>query len=383
MPLIRAQGRRLRSAFAGPLDAPSRAWKISLVVIGAAMIFVLDVTTPARIVAVLYVGVVLLASTLKQRRWIVRATVVSLALTILAFALQHGRDPIGLPLARCLVSLGAITLTGVLRLENLSTARQLAERTQLLRLQSDLTHADRMSSLGELSASIAHEVNQPLAGILGNAQAGLRWLRRDPPDLAAVEDSFVRIVADAKRAAAVLARIRGLARKAEPVAEPLNLGELLEETAMLLRLELQRNVITLTLAAPDAPVTVHADRVQMQQVLINLMMNAIQAMAGAPDGRRELNVALRRETEGAVVVIRDTGPGIAEAVQDGLFAPFVTTKTDGMGIGLSICASIIRESGGRISADNAPEGGAIFRFVLPLSEGLPRRDAGGAIAHPT
>ena len=240
----------------------------------------------------------------------------------------------------------------------------------LQRAQAELAHVSRISTLGELVASIAHEVNQPLAGIVANGAACLRWLRREPPDLEEVRQAVERIIGDGQRAAQVVHRMRALARKEEPDRRPLDLNELVEESLPLVAPELSHRRIKVDLAlAPHLP-EVLADRVQLQQVLINLLINGIQAMAETTERERVLTISSRLDAADAVTLaVRDSGPGIDPDTEPQLFKAFVTTKPDGMGMGLSICKSIVEAHGGRIWAgDVATPGqghGAVFQFTLP------------------
>lgn len=245
--------------------------------------------------------------------------------------------------------------------------------------QAELAHVSRISTLGELTASISHEVNQPLASIVTNGEACLRWLRREQPDLDEAQQATERIIREGQRAAQVILRLRALVRKEEPVRRLLNLNELVEETLPLIAQEVSRQRIKVELSlAPELPMVL-ADRVQLQQVLINLLNNAIQAMVEATGRQRVLTISSHLDEAGAVMLaIRDSGPGIDPATAHHLFKAFVTTKTNGMGMGLSICKSIIEAHDGRIWAsgtempdempDGMPEGmrGAVFRFTLPV-----------------
>ncbi len=240
---------------------------------------------------------------------------------------------------------------------------------QLQDLQAQFAHAARVSMLGELTASIAHEVNQPLAAIATNASAGMRWLSRPEPDLEELRSINTRVVADAQRAAAIIARVRDMAVRRAPEPQPLSVNAVVEEALLFLRHESQGKGVAVTLdPGPDLP-DVLADRTQVQQVVVNLVANAIQAMA-ADDGPREIRVTTGRDAEGRVsVTIRDTGPGVRPDDLPRLFDSFFTTKADGMGMGLPICRSIIETHGGAIRAENNAGGrGACFAFTLPASE---------------
>lgn len=248
------------------------------------------------------------------------------------------------------------------------TARKRAH-AELARLQAEFAHAARVSMLGELTASIAHEVNQPLAAIAANAAAGLRWLGRDEPDVAEARAITARIAADAQRAADIIARVRTMASARPLEKTALSVNGVVEEAMVFLRHEMQAQGAELTLdLAPDLPAVV-GDRIQLQQVVVNLAVNALQAMAHG-EGRRALTVRTRRETDGQVrVAFDDTGPGIDAAHLGSLFDSFFTTKDAGMGMGLPICRSIVEGHGGTIAAENRSDGeGARFTFTLPYAE---------------
>lgn len=242
-------------------------------------------------------------------------------------------------------------------------------RTQarLVRAQADLTHMARITTLGQLAASIAHEVNQPLSAIITYAKSGRRWLAREAPDAPEVADCLEHIAANGVRAADVIDRVRNLARKADPKQTRIELPQLFEETVALLDRVMQAHQVVLRVSVPDDLAAVAGDRVQIQQVLMNLMLNAEQAMARTAADRRGLHLAAHGEDDRVVVELRDHGTGIAGDPED-IFRPFFSTKADGMGMGLSICRSIIEQHGGTLSAANHPEGGAIFRFHLPTAE---------------
>lgn len=243
------------------------------------------------------------------------------------------------------------------------TARNQAQAA-LSKAQADLAHAMRLTSLGELAASIAHEVNQPLAGIVSHGQAGLRWLRGDKPNLDAAITSLERLVEEAKRAGNVIAGIRALAKNELPQPERLSLGQTIEDTLTLLEHELKRSRVDLHTHLDKSLLPVRADRVQIQQVIINLVMNAAQAMMKGEDRRLMVTSATSRNE--AVVTIKDSGPGVDHDLRGRLFTAFTTNRAEGMGLGLSICASIVDRYGGRIWSDYDDENGATFRFSLPL-----------------
>ncbi|MFG1376178.1 nitrogen regulation protein NR(II) [Xanthobacter autotrophicus] len=253
------------------------------------------------------------------------------------------------------------------------TERKRAEN-ELHQAQVDLAHVTRVTTMGELTASIAHEVNQPLAAIVTNGEACLRWLRRPVPDMGEAEVSVERMIANARRASEVVARLRALARRSEPLHVQIDLGEVIEETVMLIERELSNHGVRLHLAIDPALPPVLGDRVQLQQVVINLALNAIQAMDGAADERRRLRISAApddNDAPGVAITVEDDGPGVDEEKLPVLFNPFFSTKKDGMGLGLSISRSIVEAHGGRIFAargDGTAMRGMRFTLVLPLAK---------------
>ena len=238
-------------------------------------------------------------------------------------------------------------------------------RARLDQSQAELTHVARVTTLGQLAASIAHEVNQPLSAIITYAKSGTRWLAREAPDAVEVRDCLDRIAANGTRAADVIARIRDMARKADPQQGQVALAPLIEETAALLLRELQAHEVRIHMdVAADLP-AVAGDRVQLQQVLMNLLLNAEQAMADIPAADRALCIDAARDGDHVAVLVRDCGTGIPGDPET-LFAPFFTTKPAGLGMGLSICRSIVERHGGTLAAENNATRGATFRFRLPV-----------------
>jgi two-component system sensor kinase FixL len=236
------------------------------------------------------------------------------------------------------------------------------------RLRRDLAHVGRVSTMGALTASLAHELNQPLTAILSNAQAAQRLLQADPTNLVEVSAILKDIVEDDQRAAAVIHRLRGLLQKGELELAMLDLNELVGEVARLVSSDLIARgvVLRLELAAGLAPV--RGDRVQLQQVVLNLILNGLDAIGESRTGDRTL--VLRTEGDGPAAVrvaVRDSGAGIDEADLDHIFHAFYTTKADGLGMGLAIARSIVDAHGGGLEAHNNADGGATFSFSLPLN----------------
>ncbi|MBO9623363.1 MAG: PAS domain S-box protein [Sphingomonas sp.] len=254
-----------------------------------------------------------------------------------------------------------ITLIGTVDVRD----RKRAE-ARLRQVQAEFSHAARVSTLGELTASIAHEVNQPLAAISAFGQASLRWLQKPEPDLQEVMALTGDIVADARRASDIIARIRGMALKRDPDPQPLSVNALIEESLLIVRHEGLDKGVTVETVLGDALPPVMADRVQLQQVVVNLAMNAIQAMAGAGVRERVLTVTTRAHAGEVEMLVEDTGGGIEPGHLERLFSGFFTTKENGMGMGLPICRSIVQAHGGRIRAENSGNG-ARFTVALPTA----------------
>jgi len=236
--------------------------------------------------------------------------------------------------------------------------------------QVDLAHATRVIMLGELTSSIAHEVNQPLAAILSNAEACLRWLDREPGGMDQARRSVEWIVKDVNRAAEVIRRVRALARKTDEERTLFDINDVVNEVRFLMRREMSGKSVSLRVELAPIPLMVRADRVQLQQVIINLMMNGIEAMQSVTDRPRELFIQSQRDDVGQVVLImRDCGVGFSAEDTERLFKAFFTTKSRGLGLGLSICRSIVEAHGGRLSAGQNSDSGATFQFTLPSHDG--------------
>jgi signal transduction histidine kinase len=252
-------------------------------------------------------------------------------------------------------------------LAGIAIERKLAreERERLRQAQADLARVSRVTTMGELTASLAHEVNQPIAAAVTNANTCLRWLTRDHPDVEEAREAASRIVKDGTRAAEIIKRIRLLFKKGSPERELVDVNEVIREMIVLLRSEATRYNITVRMElAADLP-RIIGDRVQLQQVLMNLIVNSIDAMKEV-EGARELAVKSQRtEKEEALVSVSDSGVGLPVQQADQIFKSFFTTKPHGTGMGLSISRSIIESHGGRLWAANNSPRGASFCFSLP------------------
>ena len=264
----------------------------------------------------------------------------------------------------------------------LTIARDITERLRaeeeherLRQLEVDLAHINRVSLMGELAVSIAHEVNQPLAGVVSNGSACLRWLAGDPPNLDEAREAARRIVRDGKRAGDVIARVRALTRRDATSSEKLDLNQSIQEVLALVGDDAQRtNVMIRTQFADDlAPVA--GDRVQLQQVMLNLVMNAIEAMSTVEERAREVVITTRNvDAEHVHVTVEDSGPGVDSDAVEKIFEPFYTTKASGMGMGLSVSRSIVQSHGGRLWATVRDGPGTVFHFVLPKYPERPHSD---------
>jgi PAS domain S-box-containing protein len=247
------------------------------------------------------------------------------------------------------------------------TEEELRRREARLRdAQMELAHANRVTATGQLAASIAHEVSQPIAAALTNANAARRWLGAEPPDLEEVRQALGRIIRDGRRASDIIGRIRALVRKEPARKDQLDINQTMLEVIALTRSELRRNRTKLQTQLADGLPLIPGDRTQLQQVMLNLILNALEAMNGSSETPRELLIRTEQNGPGGVLVaVHDSGPGLEPESLDRLFDAFYTTKPSGMGMGLSICRSIIESHGGRVwAAPNLPQGAA-FHFTLP------------------
>jgi C4-dicarboxylate-specific signal transduction histidine kinase len=279
--------------------------------------------------------------------------------------------------------IGGSRCEGVTFVLNLSEQKRAEEALQIA--QAELAHVTRVTTLGELTTSIAHEINQPLAAAGSNASACFRWLAAQ--NLEKAQDSAALVIADVERAGQIIGRIRALAKKAPPQKDWLDLNETIREVIAMVRNTVQRNQVLLQTQLPTDLPRILADRVQLQQVILNLLINAIEAMSGVVDSPRELRISSQRVREipnqsekdrfedraaaqsgwtHVLVAVEDSGPGLDPRSLDRLFDAFYTTKPQGLGMGLAISRSIIEAHGGRLWAMANASRGAVFQFTLPI-----------------
>jgi two-component system sensor kinase FixL len=246
------------------------------------------------------------------------------------------------------------------------TQRKQAE-IQLREQRAELAHVARISTMGELAASLAHELNQPLTAILSNAQAALRFLSGRPADIEEVRETLQDIVKDNSRAGEVIRRIRALVKKEVIELVSVDMVNLVREVAALVHSDAIILNVKLVVETTDSLPAVQGDKVQLQQVVLNLLLNAFDAMKESPPAERQVKLSIARNDAGSIeTAVSDRGPGLSSDKLDKIFEPFYTTKGEGLGMGLSICRSIIEAHGGRLWAENNLDRGATFYFTLPV-----------------
>jgi C4-dicarboxylate-specific signal transduction histidine kinase len=234
--------------------------------------------------------------------------------------------------------------------------------------ETELAHVNRITAMGELAASIVHETMQPISGAVINAHTGLRFLSADQPNLEQVRHALDRIVADSTRASDVIAKLRALSKKAPQQMERLDVNDTIRDVIAMIQGQAMRNGVSVHTHFTENLPPIEGDRVQLQQVVLNLFINAVEAMSGEPEGARDVLIGTANDAPGAVVVsVRDSGPGISPESVDNLFDSFYTTKARGMGMGLSICRTIVEAHGGRIWASPPAGTGATIQFTLPVA----------------
>ena len=271
-------------------------------------------------------------------------------------------------------SMGHLTAYGAENTEFVGTIMDVTERRaaeEALRgALGDLERASRLNTMGQLTASIAHEINQPLAAIITNAEACLLWLEADRPDLEEARQAATRIVRNGHRAGDIIKSVRALTRKSTPEMISLGINDVIREVIVLIGAEFRRRGVRVDTSLSSDLVSVVGDRVQLQQVVLNLIMNGIEAMAHPMNGQPRLQISSTNDESGGVLVaIADSGPGLDLTRADRIFEAFFTTKPEGMGMGLSICRSIIDAHGGRLWASPNLPNGAVFQFTLPAAAG--------------
>jgi C4-dicarboxylate-specific signal transduction histidine kinase len=254
----------------------------------------------------------------------------------------------------------------VFRRQRQARERELADQDRNTAMQAELARVARLTTMGQMAASIAHEINQPLAGIVNNANAGLRWLNRQPRNIKEVEAALRRIVRDGERGSGILESIRAMLKKGDRKKVELDLNELISDVTRLTQGQFERYGVSIRSELADDLPKVWADRVQLEQVILNLVMNAAEATLSNSD--RERVVCVRSEkydSNGALIYVEDSGTGVEPEEVNRIFEAFFTTKADGIGMGLSICRSIVESHGGRITVAKATLHGSVFKVILP------------------
>ncbi|WMJ69297.1 ATP-binding protein [Stenotrophomonas sp. 24(2023)] len=339
---------------------PRRTLVLLALIVVMAAIFIADTLTDYAVAAAcFYAAVILAASRVLPRRGLLALAALCIALTVLSFFLtRFGAFQVGVVNSAIGVLVISITTYLSLKMEAAKAAVQDA--------QARLLRVARASTVGELTTSIAHEVNQPLAAIATSAEASQRWLAQSPPNVDKALQGIARILADAHRASDVIARIRGLTRGAAPERRAFHLDEAIDEMLALSRSELdQHGIVLARVTGADLP-AVFADRVQVQQVIGNLILNAVDAMEAVPAAERRLSLVTARDGRDRVSLsVRDRGVGLPPEHPERVFDAFWTTKARGLGLGLSLSRSIIEANDGHIRAERPSGGGACFIFDLP------------------
>jgi len=378
---MKHQARSHRSTASGWLPIVTAALVVAIFI--ADLVTELEIQHLGIVVATFYVVVVLMSARLLRAQGIVLVSAGCMGLTVLGyilmplllayFPISHVKSPIsdeaeGIVNTGISVAIIGLTTFLVLRSQAAEVVlREQAAADALQKAQADLARLNRVLMLGEMAASIAHEINQPVAAVMTDAAAGLRWLDAQPPELEEVRQSLSRVLKEGNRVGEVIGRVRSLVKQAPPSKDWLEINEAIGEVIALTKAELQRNEVRLqTRLSSDLPL-IHGDRVQLQQVIVNLVMNASEAMSGASDRPRELTIVSNiNDAKDVSVEVRDTGSGLDTANLDQLSRSFYTTKPNGMGMGLAISRTIVEAHGGRLSAAPGKPYGAVFAFTLPI-----------------
>ncbi|WP_045761177.1 sensor histidine kinase [Xanthomonas albilineans] len=345
-----------------PLPPHRRLLGLAALCVVLAAIFVADTLTDYAVAAPLFYTVAILgAARLLAPAGLAMLAGICVMLIVLSFHLTHaGAYHVGVINSAISIVVVAVTASIAMQMERAKAATHAAQ-AQLLRLA-------RVRSLGNLTASIAHEVNQPLAAIVTSGHACQRWLDQQPPNLDKARAALARILADAERAGEVIARVRRLTKGEAPQKRPFDLNAAVAEVLAMSHGELERNAVTVQTELATALPQVSADPVQIQQVIGNLLLNAVEAMAATPPAQRTLRIVTEREDARTLrLSVADAGEGLSAQAQAHLFDAFWTTKQDGIGIGLSISRSIVEAGGGRIWAEPGRPHGAVFCVCLPAA----------------
>ncbi len=325
-------------------------------------IFIADTVTELEIAfPAFYTAVVLMAVRFCEKRGVILVGLGCIGLTLLSDFLTWDATPTEAGVINTAISLVAIASTTYLALKIAS------EKEAAYQVRSQLAHVARVTTLGEMAASIAHEVNQPLAAVTINGNACLHWLDTHPPNLDEAKKAVTRLVKDADRASDIIVRVRNLTKSSSPEPEWLVVNDVISSTVALVERDIQQNQVSLRMQLSENIPRVEGDRVQLQQVVLNLILNAIEAMNAVAAGTRRLSVRTAKCDEGVLISVQDTGVGFAAKDIDRIFNAFYTTKSGGMGMGLAISRSIVESHGGRIwAAQNGPCG-ADIQFILPTA----------------
>jgi signal transduction histidine kinase len=350
-----------------PRAAATWVLPFSAIVLAAA-IFIADTVTDLEIAfPAFYTVIVLIAVRFCKKRGVVLVGVGCIALTLLSDLVTIDVPPSQAGIINTCISLLAIAATTYLAL------KIEMEKEVTFEARSQLAHIARVTTLGEMTATIAHEVNQPLTAVLINGNACLHWLDAEPPDLNEARKNIANIVRDANRASGIVVQVRDLTKGLPPENDWLRVNELILATTLLIDREIQRNQISMQTQLSDDEPLIQGDRVQLQQVLLNLLLNSIEALSSVSAGSRHLVIAsTKKDLKSVLVSVYDSGKGFPSNDLDRLFDPFYSTKSDGMGMGLTISRSIVESHGGRIWATPNSPCGAVFQFTLPTDSRLIR-----------
>ena len=332
----------------------------------ASGIFIADTITELEIaLPAFYTAVVLISVRFCKKRGVIFVGIACIALTLVSDMLTMDTAPSEAGIINTAIGLLAIAATTYL------AVKIEMEREATYEAQSQLAHVVRLTTLGEMTTSIAHQINQPLAAVAINSSACLHWLDDDPPNLDEAKRSARNILRDANRASEIIAQVRNLTKGSPPDKVWLGINEIILSTVGLLDREIQLNQISLQTGLSNDVPPIHGDKIQLQQVILNLVLNAIEAMNGAPVEQRRLFVGSEKlDAKSVRISVQDSGAGWASENPERLFNAFYTTKHDGMGMGLAISRSIVETHGGRIwAAPNSPRG-AVFQFILPTGANM-------------